>query len=159
MVSIRRAEIRDLQHMQNCNLWCLPENYTSKYYLYHAIVWQSLLYVAEDINSGKIVGYVLAKQDDDNEDGENIEHGHITSLSVLRSHRKLGLASKLMLSTHRDMDQVFQSQYVSLHVRVSNRAALGLYRDKLGYETHETETEYYADMEDAYNMRKWFRKK
>lgn len=49
MVSVRRAEMQDLQHMQHCNLWCLPENYTFKYYLYHGVVWQSLLYVSEDL--------------------------------------------------------------------------------------------------------------
>lgn len=111
------------------------------------------------MNSGRIVGYVLAKQDEEDEEGSKLEHGHITSLSVLRSHRKLGLANKVMQSTHRDMDQIFESHYVSLHVRVSNRAALGLYRDKLGYETFDTEEKYYADEENAYNMRKWFRKK
>ena len=46
--------------MQNCNLWCLPENYSSKYYVYHFLNWPQLLYVAEDSNK-KIVGYVLAK--------------------------------------------------------------------------------------------------
>ena len=40
-------------------------------------------------NSGKIVGYVLAKHDEEDEE----EHGHITSLSILRTHRKLGLAN------------------------------------------------------------------
>jgi len=45
------------------------------------------LYVAEDAR-GKIVGYVMAKIDED----EDVVHGHITSLSVLRSHRKLGIA-------------------------------------------------------------------
>lgn len=54
---------------------------------------------------------------------------------------------------------MFDSHYVSLHVRVSNRAALGLYKDKLGYETHDLEEKYYADDEDAYNMRKWFKAK
>lgn len=88
-----------------------------------------------------------------------MEHGHITSVSVLRSHRKLGLANKMMHSTHRDMDSIFESQYVSLHVRVGNRAALGLYKDKLGYEIFEVDEKYYADEENAYNMRKWFKKK
>ena len=27
MVSIRRGGVEDLLHMQNANLWCLPENY------------------------------------------------------------------------------------------------------------------------------------
>lgn len=73
--------------MQACNLQNLPENYQMKYYLYHALSWPSLLYVAED-DSGKIVGYVMAKMEDENE--SEAVHGHITSISVLRSHRKLG---------------------------------------------------------------------
>jgi peptide alpha-N-acetyltransferase len=79
-------------NMQDVNLHCLPENYNLKYYLYHILSWPQLLWCAED-DDGRIVGYVLAKIDD--EPGESV-HGHITSLSVLRSHRKLGLASKLM---------------------------------------------------------------
>lgn len=42
----------------------------------------------------KIVGYVLAKMEEDPQDG--VQHGHITSLSVMRTHRRLGLAEKLM---------------------------------------------------------------
>jgi len=52
--------------------------------------------VAEDYD-GKIVGYVLAKLEDDEENNQ-IVHGHITSISVLRTYRRLGLASKLMQS-------------------------------------------------------------
>lgn len=83
----------DLLAMQKCNLFCLPENYQLKYYLYHVLSWPHLLFVAEDYD-GKIVGYVLAKIDD--EENQATIHGHITSLSVLRTHRKLGLATKLM---------------------------------------------------------------
>jgi ribosomal protein S18 acetylase RimI-like enzyme len=61
------------------------------------------------------------------EEDEDVLHGHITSLSVLRSHRKLGIAYHLMNATHKDMVNLFGAKYVSLHVRVSNRAALGLY--------------------------------
>lgn len=80
--------------MQQTNLLCLPENYQFKYYIYHYLSWPSLLHVAEDV-SGKIVGYVLAKLEDDDENNA-VVHGHITSISVLRTYRKLGLASKLM---------------------------------------------------------------
>ena len=67
-------------------------------------------------------------------EGTDHIHGHITSLSVLRSYRKLGIANRLMQATHREMERVFDGKYVSLHVRVSNRPALGLYRDRLKYE-------------------------
>ena len=59
-------------------------------------------------------------------------HGHITSLSVLRSYRKLGLATKLMRCTLAAMQEVYDAEFVSLHVRVSNRAAFTLYHTVLG---------------------------
>lgn len=51
------------------------------------------------------------------------------------------------------MAESFNAQYVSLHVRVSNNAALRLYRDTLGFKTEGIEAKYYADGEDAYSMR------
>ena len=135
--------------MQDVNLHCLPENYNLKYYMYHILSWPQLLWVAEDYD-GKIVGYVLAKMEDDAE----IPHGHITSLSVLRSHRKLGLATKLMSAAAKQMEVVFNGEYVSLHVRKTNTAAFHLYSQTLGFENHGLEKGYYADGEDAYDMRK-----
>merc|ERR1712060_82431 len=82
--------------------------------------------------------------------------GHITSLAVLRSHRKLGLASKLMRAAMAAMEETFGAEHVSLHVRVTNRAAFTLYSETLGFEIHDTELKYYADKEDAYDMRKMF---
>ena len=52
------------------------------------------------------------------------------------------------------MEQVFGAEYVSLHVRKSNRAAFNLYTETLGYKIHDVEAKYYADGEDAYDMRK-----
>ena len=42
----------------------------------------------------KVVGYVLAKMEEEPADGN--PHGHITSLSVMRTHRRLGIAERLM---------------------------------------------------------------
>jgi len=71
------------------------------------------------------------------------------------------------------MGEVYDAEYVSLHVRRGNRAALSLYRETLGFgyvhdelildhqkpdlgpfSVHEVEAKYYADGEDAYAMRK-----
>ena len=153
MVSIRRATVDDLINMQSTNLMCLPENYQMKYYFYHILSWPQLLHVAET-HKGKIVGYVLAKMEDD----AAVKHGHITSLAVLRSHRKLGLATKLMLNAHRQMVEVFDAVYCSLHVRETNYAAIQLYNNTLGYTINDVEKEYYADGEDAYDMRCYFDK-
>ncbi|XP_072026251.1 N-alpha-acetyltransferase daf-31-like [Amphiura filiformis] len=149
-MNIRCAKPEDLMNMQHCNLLCLPENYQMKYYFYHGLSWPQLSYVAEDEN-GKVVGYVLAKME---EDPNEVPHGHITSLAVKRSHRRLGLAQKLMDQASRAMVECFDAKYVSLHVRKSNRAALHLYEDSLKFEISEIEPKYYADGEDAYAMRR-----
>nr|CAG4638741.1 EOG090X0DSH [Cyclestheria hislopi] len=149
-MNIRCATPEDLMNMQHCNLLCLPENYQMKYYFYHGLSWPQLSYVAED-EKGKIVGYVLAKMEEDSEDDP---HGHITSLAVKRSHRRLGLAQKLMDQASRSMVECFNAKYVSLHVRKSNRAALNLYTNTLKFSISEVEPKYYADGEDAYAMKR-----
>lgn len=143
--------------MQQCNLHNLPENYQMKYYLYHALSWPALLYVAE-ADDGKIVGYVMAKMEDDEDNQKETHvHGHITSISVLRSHRKLGIATKLMKATEYAMMTIYGAEYCSLHVRVTNRAAIALYKDVLGFQVMSTDDKYYADGEDAYDMRVYFK--
>lgn len=156
MVSIRPANVDDLLSMQNTNLWCLPENYNMKYYYYHILSWPQLLHVAED-HKGKVVGYVLAKMEE--EDSPTEKHGHVTSLSVLRTHRKCGLATQLMNSSHKRMVETFDANCSALHVRETNHAAFHLYSQTLQYEIHEVEKGYYADGEDAYDMRKYFKAK
>ncbi|KAI9048771.1 hypothetical protein LZ554_007602 [Drepanopeziza brunnea f. sp. 'monogermtubi'] len=158
-MDIRLLRSSDIPHVQHANITNLPENYFMKYYLYHALSWPQLSYVAVDVSRPKkspydaprIVGYVLAKMEEDPPDG--VQHGHITSLSVMRTHRRLGIAEKLMRQSQKAMVETFQAQYVSLHVRVSNNAALRLYRDTLGFENEKVEPKYYADGEDAYSMR------
>lgn len=103
-----------LPAVQTCNITNLPENYFLKYYLYHALTWPQLSFVAVvrsrkqqkndrpgegssssvDYEYPKVVGYVLAKMEEEPSDG--VAHGHITSLSVMRTHRRLGIAERLM---------------------------------------------------------------
>lgn len=90
----------------------------------------------------------------EDEEGQGTPHGHVTSLAVLRSHRKLGLATKLMQASMRAMVEVYEAVFCSLHVRESNYAAFHLYKDTLGFRVNEVEKGYYADGEDAYGMRR-----
>ncbi|ELR06069.1 hypothetical protein GMDG_07780 [Pseudogymnoascus destructans 20631-21] len=158
-MDIRLLHASDIPHVQHANITNLPENYFMKYYLYHALSWPQLSFVAVDVarppkspyDPPRIVGYVLAKMEEEPADG--VAHGHITSLSVMRTHRRLGIAEKLMRQAQKAMVETFQSQYVSLHVRISNNAALRLYRDTLGFRNDKIEAKYYADGEDAYSMK------
>lgn len=179
-ITIRQATINDVQAMQNANLHNLPENYQLKYYMYHILSWPQASFVAttyddftNDVNGNydneikdpkgdtsyirkgeKIVGYVLGKMEDDPEAEDKTPHGHITSLSVMRTYRRMGMAEKLMRQALYAMCESFNAKYVSLHVRKSNRAALHLYRDSLNFENTSIEKSYYQDGEDAYAMRK-----
>lgn len=190
-ITIRRANINDVQAMQNANLQNLPENYQLKYYMYHILSWPQASFVAttydvvddegaeelaeeseESMNRAlslntdpkgdtayigrgeKIVGYVLGKMEDDPDAEDKTPHGHITSLAVMRTYRRMGLAEKLMKQSLYAMCESFKAEYVSLHVRKSNRAALHLYRDSLKFENTSIEKSYYQDGEDAYAMRK-----
>lgn len=106
-MDIRLLRSSDIPLIQHANLENLPENYFMKYYLYHALSWPQLSFVAVDISRPKktpydypkIVGYVLAKMEEEPADG--VQHGHITSLSVMRTHRRLGIAEKLMRQSRR----------------------------------------------------------
>ncbi len=106
--------------------------------------------VAEDAD-GNIVGYVLAKIDEEEKGVPT--HGHITSLAVRRTYRKLGLATKLMRAAERSMMELYGAKFCSLHVRATNRAAFHLYNETLGFNVHKVEKGYYADGEDAFEMR------
>ncbi|XP_052117789.1 N-terminal acetyltransferase A complex catalytic subunit NAA10-like [Arachis duranensis] len=79
-------------------------------------------------------------------------HGHITSLSVLTTHRKAWPCHQ----AHESCSECHGTgaEYVSLHVRKSNRAAFNLYAETLGYKIHDMEAKYYVDGENAYDMRK-----
>ena len=61
-----------------------------------------------------------------------------------------------MLNAQREMKEVFKAEYVSLHVRESNAGAFHLYNNTLGYTIHDVELGYYADGEDAFDMRMYF---
>ncbi|KIJ59985.1 hypothetical protein HYDPIDRAFT_117896 [Hydnomerulius pinastri MD-312] len=123
-----------------------------RFWAYSSITWPEVSFLAEDEN-GKIVGYVLSSVELA-EDYSRSWVGHINSLSVLRTYRRLGLANRLMdMSREAMMRASVQIEYIQLHVRRSNRAALSLYRDKLGYKFHRVEAKYYGDGEDAFSMR------
>ncbi|KXN82294.1 N-terminal acetyltransferase A complex catalytic subunit ard1, partial [Leucoagaricus sp. SymC.cos] len=150
------VQVEDLAGMQASNLQNLPENYSMRFWIYHLMTWPQLSFVAED-HKGRIVGYVLSRIEDPDEDNQEGEvHGHVNSISVIRQYRRLGLAKKLMLLSQEAMEKIYGAAYVSLHVRRSNKAALSLYKDTLGFEVAKVEKGYYGDGEDALSMRLYF---
>ena len=85
------------------------------------------------------------------EDSE-VPFGHVTSISVLRSYRRLGIATKLLRASENSLIECYGAEYVTLHVRESNKPALHLYGVTMGYEKKSLEKKYYADGENAFVM-------
>ncbi|CAM9592502.1 unnamed protein product [Ectocarpus sp. 12 AP-2014] len=78
--------------------------------------------------------------------------GHVTSLAVLPGYRRCGAASQLMEMLHERMNYHYKANKVSLHVRKSNRGAIRLYEELLGYKVAGVASSYYSDGEDAFVM-------
>lgn len=50
------------------------------------------------------------------------------------------------------MSSIHNASYVSLHVRKSNKAAIALYRDKLGFEVAKVEKAYCASIDRSLSL-------
>ncbi len=74
------------------------------------------------------------------------------SLGVLPKFRNRGIAQKLISQSMRAMVENYNLIAVFLHVRVSNEAAIHVYRDLLGFSLKATDDKYYGDGEDGYVM-------
>lgn len=83
-------------------------------------------------------------------------HAHITALTVAPTHRRIGHAKRLTEALERQGDAA-DAWFVDLFVRVGNQVALGLYRG-MGYSVFRRVVGYYADGEDAFDMRKGLRR-
>ncbi|KIK12875.1 hypothetical protein PISMIDRAFT_689126 [Pisolithus microcarpus 441] len=140
MLNIRPANPKDIVNLQRCNQLCLPENYVAQFWVHCIVSWPNTSFLAEDA-SGRVVGYVLASVEPV-DDHPHLLVGHINSLAVIRPYRRLGLAKRLMDISKESMTSTHYIQYIQLNVRISNRAALALYRDVLGYTIYRVEHKY-----------------
>ena len=131
--------------IQNCNLTNLPENYQLQYYYYHHIIYPTTFVAVNE--EGKVVGYCLTKIEDD--DPHAVVTGQVTSISVIRTYRRLGIATKLLRAAENAMIECFGAKAMLLQVRVSNKAALHLYEKTFGYTVTKVSKKYYLDGEDA----------
>ena len=77
--------------------------------------------------------------------------GHVVSIAVLPEHRLKGIGKSLLLTAMEKMVEHYKCQETFLEVRVSNTAAISLYK-KLGYKEIRRIPYYYLDGEDAYLM-------
>jgi len=149
--TMRRFEPADLKRVMEINRICLPENYSSGFFVSIFERFPETFVVAED---GGVVGYAMCR----------VEHrfgfrlfggakrGHLISIAVLPDFRRRGIASALMRDVMKSLVG-YGCGDLFLEVRASNVGAVRLYK-KLGFTVERKIRHYYADGEDAYVMSK-----
>jgi ribosomal-protein-alanine N-acetyltransferase len=143
--------VEDLESVTRINEACLPENYTDIFFIDLHRRYPETFVVAEE--NGHAAGYIMCRI----EAGlaslgltGMVKKGHVVSIAVMPEHRRKGVADALMTTAMEGMRK-YNAKQCYLEVRVTNEAAVGLYK-KLGFEISRTVRGYYADGEDAYVM-------
>jgi len=132
------------------NRACLPENYSSFFFLDLHKRFPETFLVAED--NGEVVGYVMCRI----EKGLPVfgispkKKGHVISIAVLPEYQRHGIGYALMQQAMQSM-LLYDAKECFLEVRTSNTPAVKLYK-KMQFEIRRTLRGYYADGEDAYMM-------
>lgn len=150
--NLRPFNPRDLQKVMNINRVCLPENYTSLFFLDLYERFPATFIVAEV--EGEVVGYIMCRIETgfSNSGFNIIKKGHVVSIAVMPQYRHAGIGRALLEEAMKGMRK-YGAKEIYLEVRVSNDTAVNLYRRE-GLTVKRTAKGYYLDGEDAYIMAK-----
>ena len=151
--TLRQFKPRDLERVIHINRVCLPENYSSYFFMEIYQRYPAAFIVAAQEH--EIVGYIMCRV----ETGFSSlglfsisKKGHIVSIAVLPEYQRKGVGTALIKEAMKNLC-FYKAKGCYLEVRVTNVAAVNMYR-KLGFEVVRTAHGYYADNEDAYVMSK-----
>jgi len=150
-LTLRPFEPADLQQVSDINRKCLPENYTSFFFLDLYDRFPKTFIVAEE--NGQIVGYIMCRIETGMSQLRFLgitKKGHVISIAVTPEHRQHGVGRALLREAMRAMP-LYGAKECYLEVRKSNVAAVKLYK-RMDFRITRTMHGYYADGEDAYQM-------
>ena len=149
--TLRQFKPSDVERVMHINRVCLPENYTTFFFMNLYQRFPETFIVAEE--NGKVVGYIMCRIETGIPSFKLLgitRKGHVISIAVLPEHQREGIGYELMQEAMRAMVN-YRAKECYLEVRASNVAAVSLYR-KMGFEIIRTIRGYYADGEAAYMM-------
>ena len=150
-VTLRRFTNADLDNVMNINRSCLPENYSTYFYLDIYKNCPDAFIVAEA--EGRLVGYIMCRVESGFSDFGRMRpsrKGHIVSIAVMPEYRRFGIATSLMFSATSAL-ATYGCSEAFVEVRVTNEPAIQLYK-RIGFEIVRRVPRYYYDGEDAYVM-------
>jgi ribosomal-protein-alanine N-acetyltransferase len=148
---LRQFNPSDLEEVIRINRECLPENYTTLFFMNLFRRFPKTFIVAE--NNGETVGYIMCRIETGIPSFKILgitRKGHIISIAVLPEHQKKGIGFALVQNAMQAMVG-YKAKECYLEVRTSNLPAIELYK-KLEFEVMRTFRDYYADGEDAFVM-------
>jgi ribosomal-protein-alanine N-acetyltransferase len=148
---IRKFRTSDLDGVIKINRNCLPENYSTLFFMNLYKRFPETFIVAE-LNK-EIIGYIMCRIETGIPSFKLLgiaRKGHVISIAVLHEHHRKGIGYQLILAATKAM-QNYNAKECYLEVRESNSPAVELYK-KLGFEIARTLKKYYADGEDALLM-------
>jgi len=149
--TLRRFKPSDLEWVMRINRICLPENYTTFFFMDLYQRFPETFIVAEE--DGEVVGYIMCRIETGTPSFKLFgitKKGHVISIAVLPEHQREGIGYALMQEAMEAL-VYYRAKECYLEVRTSNVPAVSLYR-KMGFEVARTIGDYYADGEDAYVM-------
>lgn len=135
----------------NINLVSLPENYSS-FFFTDVYAHFPETFIVADID-GKVVGYIMCRVENGFSNFHLTKRGHVISLAVLPEYRNKDVGYAILIEAMKAMVVSYGAKECFLEVRVSNIAAINLYK-KAGLKIEKTLRNYYADGENAYIMSK-----
>jgi len=148
MYALRRFKPDDLEKVMHINQVCLPENYSTFFFMEIHERYPETFIVAEVADD--IVGYIMCRIETGLPDFGLLgitKRGHVISIAVLPEYQRKGIGEALIREAMVHM-RLYKANDCFLEVRVSNTPAISLY-NKLSFETSRTVRGYYADGEDA----------
>ncbi|MEM1543922.1 MAG: ribosomal protein S18-alanine N-acetyltransferase [Candidatus Bathyarchaeia archaeon] len=148
--TIRRFRPEDLNQVMYINQTCLPENYSTYFFVDLYTNFPETFIVAEEDN--RVVGYIMCRIESGFSGLGLIKRGHVISIAVLPEYRRRGIGEALLKEALEAMATYYGVKDCYLEVRVSNMPAINLYK-KMGFKIEKTIRGYYADGENAYLMR------
>ena len=150
---IRQCTFEDLENVKEVNEKELPEDYP--FFFYKSILDnfpESFLVAYKKHDPDYILGYIMWRIEriPSKNSLRLINKGHLVSIAVIESYRRMGIASALLSKSMPEILKQNITEYV-LEVRVSNHEAVSLYQS-FNFETEGIKKKYYKDGENAYYM-------
>ncbi len=165
---VNEEQLDDVMHLVQKDLSEPYSVFTYRYFLHR---WPQLciLAVPSDSDDRRPVGCVVCKIDAKTEDDDAAEKnndatdgsmkvytGYIGMLAVEKEYRRSGIGTSLALRAIQRMQQM-GCRSIQLETEVTNKGAMRLYEDRLGFIREELLVKYYLNWNNAYRLRLWLK--